>query len=270
MKVKIIILSSVFFSTAVLAEEQNIGQENEAMESHLLFLQDTTVLLKKGNQRFSIGLNIINDEQRALFNNISQQTLSLNFDYSLGLKKGTELFFSLPLNQTKTQNRDFLKKDNTKQKISKVGNVSLGVKHTFFNQTATRPEWTGNFSASLPTDGGNTNQGSGSIGITVIKTVDPVVLYSSLNYSLDFSSNNPIWSGQLGTAFAVNHKVAFGGSINVSLAENENSLSLPAVLSLRTIYTINKKHSFEPNLGIGLTESSPDFSLSISYSWRNK
>ena len=128
----IIVYLFLFVSFPVFSQE-TIGEQDQAMESHLLFLRDTTVLLQKGDQRFGLSFSMTNDEQKILTSTASQRIFSSVFSYSVGVGYGVEIFSSLPINYTKTKQSDFLFKNEKEESYSGLPNIVLGVKkHCFY------------------------------------------------------------------------------------------------------------------------------------------
>jgi len=268
---KLISICVLLFTPFSAFAEETIGEKDESIGSHLLFLQDTTVLLKKGDQRFGVAFSMTNDEQRILSTTVSQEIFSLALSYSLGIGHGAEVFASVPANYTKTKRNDFIFNLNEEKTSSGFGNAVLGIKKTLLVQNANRPELVGSLSLSSPL---NSERGSyptdtaATVELTAIKSIDPVVLYGGVSYTHPFGDDSSSFGLRFGSAFAVNHKIAFGGEFSMSkMSENNTSLSPISVLTLRETYSASKNFSIEPSLSFGLSDSAPDMTVRLSASW---
>ncbi len=269
----IIVCLFLFASFSVFAEE-TIGEKDASMESHLLFLRDTTVLLQKGDQRIGLSFVMTNDEQKVFTTSVSQRVFSLALSYSLGIGYGAELFASIPASYTKTKQYDSFFNVNKEEDSSSFNNLILGIKKTLVVQDADKPEIVGALSFSSPiTEKSKSYPTDTAVNanITVIQSVDPVVLYGGESVTYPFSGNEGNTYGfRFGSAFAVNHKIAFGGELSMNkMQNNKSTLSPISVLTLRETYSVNKKFSVEPAISFGLSESSPDTTFGLSFFWRS-
>ena len=113
-------------------------------------------------------------------------------------------------------------------------------------------------------------------GFSLVKTVDPVVLFGSLSYTHFFEKSgfqpgeaiNPV----LGTGFAVNDEIALSFKLAGSFITRAKyrGEEFGRVLSPFSFYfTLDKYITntsyLEPSVGIGLTADAPDFSFGLSY-----
>lgn len=262
----------LFLPLSAFAEE-SIGQKDESMESHLLFLRDTTVLLQKGDQRIGVSFSMTNDEQRVFTTTVSQRTYSLALSYSLGVGYGAEVFASIPASHTKTKKYDFLFEASEEESISSFNNAVLGLKKTLIVQNANRPELVGALSFSSPITEKSKSyptETAVNANLTVIKSIDPVVLYGGISFTHPFRGEEGNSYGfKFGSAFAVNHKIAFGGELSMNeMRDNKTTLSPTSILTLRETYSASKSFSVEPSISFGLSDDSPDNIFGLSFSWR--
>ncbi len=269
MHFKNLIIPSIFLflSFSVFAEE-TIGEKDASMESHLLFLRDTTVLLQKGNQRIGALFTITNNEQKVLTTSVSQRVFSSTFSYSFGVGGGVEIFSSLPINYTKTKQYDFLFESDKQESYSGLANIVLGAKKTLIRQGVDIPEIVGSFSFAKALNDKYVKYNSSTVNLTAIKSVDPVVLYGGVSFTRLFGGGEKNTYGfRFGSAFAVNHKIAFGGEISINEISSDKSTLVPiSTLTLRETYTVNKNFSIEPSISFGLSENSSDSAFGISFS----
>ncbi len=239
------------------------------MESHLLFLQETAVLLGKSSQRLGVAFSMANDEQKIFTTTVSQRTFSSSFSYSKGVGRGAELFVSVPVSYSETQTYDFLFEENKREKRSGFGNAVLGLKKTLLVQNADTPELVGALSFSSPLSSDSVAYPAStavSVGLIAIKSVDPVVLYGGFSHMKPFGKEASSFGLRFGSAFAVNHKIAFGGEFSSNRQSGGNTTLAPvSIFTLKTTYSIDSKTSIEPSFSIGLSENSPDAVFGISY-----
>ena len=260
-----------FFAFAEETTAETIGEEDTLTESHLLFMKDTTVLLKKGDQRISASFSMTNDEQSNAFTIANRRSFSLALSYSLGVGYGTEVFVSIPVSQIKTKTTAPLLGFKEEKISSGFDNGVFGIKKTLFVQNEHRPEFVG--SLSLSTSIGNRNEAyperkSVTAGLMTIKSIDPVVIYGGFSFTNELKDGDNSIGFRLGSAFAVNHKIAFGGefAINKTL-DNDATISPVSTLMLRGTYGMSKDFSIEPSVSFGLSDDAPDTTFGLSFSW---
>ncbi len=212
-----------------------------------------------------------NDEQRVITTSFSQRVFSLALSYSLGVGYGTEVFASIPVNYVNTQKYDLMFNIDEKEKTSGFNNAILGIKKTLLVQNADRPELVGSVSLSSPLNSASESyptDTAATVEITAIKSVDPVVLYTGISYTHPFGDAGNSFGFRFGSAFAVNHKIAFGGELSISkMSKEDTTLSPISILTLRETYSVSKSFSIEPALSFGLSDSAPDTTLRLSTSW---
>lgn len=133
-------------------------------------------------------------------------------------------------------------------------------------------------------------------GMSFVKTVDPVVLFANLGYTYNIRRHFDDISQQvgqtlpghvklgdsiqlgMGMAFALNDRMSLGMSYSSSIARKTriqydgqseqdvlNSDTHAAAFNFGLTWVVNKNLSVVPNLAIGLTPDSPDYSLSIRF-----
>jgi hypothetical protein len=168
-----------------------------------------------------------------------------------------------------------------------LADLSFGLQYQILTERAVRPDLmffllassdTGKGGYQLPTT--QTPLGTGfwqiNPGFSLVKTVDPVVLFGSLSYTHFFEKSgfqpgeavNPV----LGTGFAVNDEIALSFKLAGSFITRAKyrGQEFGRVLSPFSFYfTLDKYVTntsyLEPSVGIGLTADAPDFSFGLSY-----
>lgn len=212
---------------------------------------------------------------------------------------------------------------------SDIGDVSFGLSYQLFRETPRRPDVVWNLSATAPTGrdpygikflgdddfldpDSNTNlqipralpTGTGlwgiSTGFSLLRTVDPGVLYASVSYThyleesfSDISSDPdlPPVPGDVqlgdrfrlgaGIAFALNERtnMSFGFSqefFQTSKVKREGqqrqnivgSKTTTGTLDIGVTYAMSNRLSVVGNLGVGLTQDSSDYTFSLRFPYR--
>jgi hypothetical protein len=115
---------------------------------------------------------------------------------------------------------------------------------------------------------------------SLVKTLDPVVLFGNLGYSttLGVPDNNQ-FPYSFGMGFSLNDRVSFSMSMSGAAAlkrtetlQNTKKITLPAqdinTLQFSTTIQMKKNLSVEPFVGFGLTAESPDFTFGVRLPYR--
>ncbi|WP_447749910.1 transporter [Pseudomonas nicosulfuronedens] len=201
----------------------------------------------------------------------------------------------------------------------RIGDVNVGIAYKFMDESDSQPDMVASLRVKAPTGkdpygikihqvpGNNnlnvpddlpTGNGVWSVtpGISIVKTVDPAVLFGSLSYTYNFEESfddiNPSegvkTGGKVdlgnwfqigaGVAFALNEKMSM--SFSVSDLISQKSKIKPDGDSWQTIqgsdanagyfnwgltYAVSPKLTIVPNLSIGITPDAPDFTFSVKF-----
>ncbi|TIX51547.1 transporter [Alteraurantiacibacter aquimixticola] len=203
-----------------------------------------------------------------------------------------------------------------------LGDFNAGVSYRLLEERAGRPDVVLNGRVKLPTgrhpfgiefvevanSEGNLQvpealaTGSGvygaSIGASVLKTLDPLVVFGNATYFHNFArefddiDENPgdlpgrvdigdAWQFGAGLAFALNDKSSISMSYSQRLVEHTilqpegqdvrevvGSQANVAVMNLGATFTLGSRLALVSNVGIGLTDDSPDMSVSLRIPYR--
>ncbi len=209
--------------------------------------------------------------------------------------------------------------DATRTASPRLGDASFGVSYKFLEETASRPDMVASLRVKAPTGKhpygikleqtpGNTNlsvpddlptgNGVWSItpGISMVKAVDPVVLFANASYTWhkveSFSDISPQLESRVpgkvdlgdyfqfgvGMAFALNERTSMSMSFSELISKHsrikprggpwqkvDGSAANAAYFNLGMTYALNDRFTIVPNLSIGLTPDAPDFSLSVKF-----
>lgn len=209
--------------------------------------------------------------------------------------------------------------DETVTGDPRLGDVSFGVSYKFMDETADLPDAVFSLRLKAPTGDepygiklrevpGNNNlnvpedlpTGNGvwslTPGISLVKTIDPAVLFGSLSYTFNFEESFDDISAQqgvkvpgkvdlgnwiqlgVGTAFALNERMSLSMSFSELIAQKSrikqdggtwqsisSSDANAAYFNIGMTLAGEDGLSIVPNLAIGLTPDAPDFSFSVKF-----
>ncbi|MNZ47331.1 hypothetical protein D3C78_650460 [compost metagenome] len=210
----------------------------------------------------------------------------------------------------------------TDEKVTRdptIGDVNFGVAYKLLDETTTRPDTVLTLRVRAPTGDepygiklrpvpGNDNlnvpedlpTGNGvwaiTPGISVVKTVDPAVLFANLSYTYNFeesfddiSSQQGVkvpgkiklgnwWQYGLGTAFALNERMSLSMSFSGLVAKESElkpdggdwqtvtgSYANAGYFNIGMAFAWSNKLTIVPNLQIGLTPDAPDYAFSVKF-----
>lgn len=201
----------------------------------------------------------------------------------------------------------------------KLGDVSAGVSYKVLDQNLNRPDTILSLRVKAPTgkdpygikmvratDNDNitvpndlpTGNGVWSVtpGVSLVKTVDPAVLFGNLSYTYnfeqDFSDLSPQqgtrlggkvrlgnwWQFGMGLAFALNERMSLSMSYSQLISQSSRirqdgggwytvvgSDANAAYFNLGMTYAASDSLAIVPNLSMGLTPDAPDFTFSLKF-----
>lgn len=201
----------------------------------------------------------------------------------------------------------------------KLGDVSAGFYYQLFKETQKRPDVVWNLRVKAPTGsnpygikveqvGTNTNlivpnelpSGNGvwaaSTGLSFVKTLDPAIVFASLNYFYNFphhfddisSIASQVAPGDiklgdslqygLGTAFALNERMSLSMSFTQRFTAKSKSKqdgqdwqtivgsdANAAMLNFGATYGLNDRETVVVNVGAGLTPDAPNATVGVKY-----
>ena len=165
-----------------------------------------------------------------------------------------------------------------------LNDISTGVFYQFMNESSRRPGMIAHARVKAPL-GEAPRFGSGvwavKTGLVMVKSSDPVALFSNMAYTYTFPGQvnrvdiNPgnSFEYNVGLAYALNYHLAANASfeqIFVTPALQNGAAIAGSRLVLANFkagltYAITKNFSVDASVGTGLTEDSPDVTVSISF-----
>jgi len=164
-----------------------------------------------------------------------------------------------------------------------IGDIAAALRYQVWYERGLRPSLIIDVLAKSRT-GGNTLRGTGNYniggGITLLKTVDPVVFFGRIGYIETLSHGDRdlgnIIEYNLGMGFSLNDRVSFNMQVTNALVGRTKLLgqtiggsSLEIINLLFTTTVLINKHLFvEPFVGVGLTDDAFDASLGVRLPYR--
>jgi hypothetical protein len=265
----------------VSAQDQPIGEAPEEREADEIFLRNQRVLLARGQLVLDFGQFYSRQDtlQLAIVNGgvalatREQTALSTLIVGRVGVGGETEVFAATSF--TRQRNRLFVDTvDLLEATRSTVGDVGVGIRHTFLREGPGRPDIIGSFDALIPTDDDNPHVFGG--GLTLVKSIDPVALFSGVNYHrslrrdrLDGTSLNPGSSldVSLGYALGLNDTIAIStvatGAFIRPAADASRRVDFFSLRFALTSYLARGMY-IEPSITIGLSGPGQSFSMGVT------
>lgn len=269
-------------------------RQKEAEEIRRLqgfYLRNQSVFIRKGEAIVEFN-NFYSTDQNLRLVQVSPttatiiQTTNRFFDTTLfgryGLARGLELDLIAPVFVHAEQEFN-VGGGTTTTTSSGVGDIAAALRYEIFYETGLRP------SVILDVQGksrtaGTTIRGSGNYnvggGITLVKSIDPVVFFGRLGYTETLAyggrNNGNIVTYSLGMGFALNDRVAFNMQLVGTLvgqtqlqgqAIDGSSLEIMNLLFSSTILATSKLF-LEPIVGIGLTDDAFDATIGLRIPYR--
>ncbi len=202
-------------------QDKPIGEAPKGRTAEDVFLRGQRVLLGRGGVVVDIGQFYSRSDNVELASvrglpglvTIEQETSTTLLQGRLGILNETELFAGTTYH---SQDSDvFLGSTHlASSRRTEFGDVSVGIRRTFLKEGVHRPNIIATLDARLPT--GHDSYAAGG-GLVLVKSVDPVVLFSSVHYSHTFDRNSARVT-RLEPEARVNVSVGYGLALNDTLA----------------------------------------------------
>jgi hypothetical protein len=266
--------------TPVRAAEEDPQQEAEetrrAME---VFLREQLVLSRRGELSlefdtfYSTGTRhqFVRSDGSVTFIERTDQTVSTTFIPRYGILDGLELALAIPFGYAKQELDSGVARSRTDD--FGLGDIAGTLRYQLWSEAGARPavilELEGKSrTRSAPLLG--TDHWNVGGGVTLVKTLDPVVFFGRLGYTatLERAGRDPgdQIRYQLGMGFSLNDRVSFkmqvdGAAVGQdALNGQEIAGSSLNIISLLFAVTTRATRSLfvEPAVSIGLTEDTPD------------
>jgi hypothetical protein len=295
-----------------LAEGDRKQEAEEAQRQLDTFLRSQKLLFKKGQLQTELSATYSSDVQInncailgpytckkngtdtvVTFPRISTRAADLNLIARYGVMDNVEFDLFVPVSYLEqefsyflyNQGRD-LPNNLRRQEAFGIGDVSASLRYALWREDGTWPDVTLSLDAKSTTGDVSRGLGTGfwNVGgsVTLVKSIDPVVLFGSLGYIATLESQGYDPGDQvpysLGMGFSLNDRVSFRLSVSGAVVQQAHDATGRNVTagtgydtdSLQFSTTIQQQKNlfFEPFVGFGLTEESPDFFAGVRIPYR--
>jgi len=265
------------------AQDKPVGEAPEERSAEDIFLRSRRVLLGKGELVVDVGqfFSRSDDLQLAVVNNTlalatrEQTVLTTVLFGRVGVLNETELFAGTTFYHLRS--RVFVgSTELASGGQSEFAGASVGVRRTFLQEAAGRPDIIGSFDALIPK--GDTAYVLGG-GLTLVKSIDPVVLFAGANYHRSLGRDMP-GGPRLEPGDIVDVSLGYGLGLNDTLAISTVASGLftrstPSdgsgpqrfdAFTLRFALTssLAKGLYIEPSVSIGLSGTSQNFTMGVT------
>jgi hypothetical protein len=262
-------------------------QAEEAQRALDIFLREQRVLFRRGELALELGLFYSQDTKETflgsgantVFAKVTKRTVLPNLTLRYGLVNDLELDLLLPFYGYAEQKID-VGLVRPRMSDDGLGDIAGLVRYQVWHERGSSPDVIVDVGFKSRTAGdsllgtGNWNIGG---GITLLKTLDPVVFFGRVGYTYTFEHAGLDRGNQIaflgGTGFSLNDRVSLSMQVN-GIFETENtklngrtiSGSSQESVSLQLGVTVQlTKHVFvEPLVSFGLTDDAPDVVLGFN------
>ena len=261
----------------------SIGEAPQKQTAEEIFLRSQKVLLAPGEVTADLGIFFSRSDSpilvavgsNAALANRERRALTTTFQARVGIFEETEAFVGAAyLRET---SKTFVGAQTVARSVGdRLGNVRLGVRRTLLKEGTGRPNLIATVFTAIPTDGGAHGIGG---GFTLVKSLDPVVLYADASYLRTFDQDmtdltrlvpTNQFTMVVGYALALNDSVSISASLsgafsgrtrfNSGILRRQDAYSL----SLGLTSWLTKGLYIEPTVGIGLNGPAHNFTFGVT------
>lgn len=205
-------------SSADDGQQSTIGEASEERTAEDVFLRGQRLLLGPGDVVVDVGQFFVRRDELRLTTaggapalaTLDQRALTTLLVGRVGVFHETEVFAATSYSSQRS--RQFIDRTTlATSNQSGFGATALGIRCTFLRERVGRPDVVVTFSGRIPTD---TVPAAAGAGVVLIKSLDPVVLFASVNVVHAFRQ----MSGELATRFrsADSVDLAFGYGLGLN------------------------------------------------------
>jgi hypothetical protein len=191
-------LCFLFLSAPALAQEQDkqIGEAPEERNADDIFLRGQRVLLAPGDFVLDVGQFYSRNDtlQLAIADDVLQlatredSVLTTTLVGRLGVWNETELYAGSSFHRLETRLVG-VERDLASNGRNLAGDAAVGVRRTLLREASGRPDVIASVDAVIPTDDDRSYALGG--GVSLVKSIDPVVLFAGASYGHGFRRNLP-------------------------------------------------------------------------------
>ncbi len=287
-----------------ITEGDRQAEAEDAKRQMDMFLREQTVLFKRGELEFELGLNYSQDTAVATCFNaddssafcpkgskpipkLHTRSVDTSFDVTYGIADDLALSLSFPYsyNEQEVDSTSFDVEVPVRHSDQLgIGDVSGSLRYTAWHEKGSVPGTTLSVSAKSTTGDEKNQLGTGfwnvGAGLSLTKTFDPVVFFGSVGYTATIQDGGVNPGDQIsysfGGGFSLNDRVsvstAFSGS--TVLRSEVNGQEIPgsaqdiSSLQFSSTIKISKALFVEPFVAFGLTRESGDYTVGLRVPYR--
>jgi hypothetical protein len=273
------------------SEENRKQEAEEAKRLTELYLRNQNVFLKKGELMLELDSFYNRNSQQPSNGTSLTNTTRRFFDNTLIgrygiLTDGFEVDLIVPFFIHAEIQQDVSTNGNIVEREDGFGDIAGALRYQAWYERGSRPGVIFDIESKSRTGGtGLTGTGNWNVGggVTLLKSIDPVVFFGRIGYTHNFASESrdlgDIIDYRIGMGFSLNERVSFNIQLTGAYIQPSKIIALqssgapgslsalsPVVLSTRhaevmnvfftTTVMVTKKLFIEPLIGIGLTEQS--------------
>jgi hypothetical protein len=273
------------------SEENRKQEAEEAKRLTELYLRNQNVFLKKGELMLELDSFYNRNSQQPSNGTSLTNTTRRFFDNTLIgrygiLTDGFEVDLIVPFFIHAEIQQDVSTNGNIVEREDGFGDIAGALRYQAWYERGARPGVIFDIESKSRTGGtGLTGTGNWNVGggVTLLKSIDPVVFFGRIGYTHNFASESrdlgDIIDYRIGMGFSLNERVSFNIQLTGAYIQPSKIIALqssgapgslsalsPVVLSTRhaevmnvfftTTVMVTKKLFIEPLIGIGLTEQS--------------
>ena len=277
----ITMFSATVLAFSALAQEQEIGTEQESHDSRL-FLRMSTILLKPGQKSIGVSVKYASNEQNRPALTQTTTQVNLTTTLRLALSKRIEISATVPFAWKQRERDNYANITRETDDATGLGDISLGAKFLLFNEQVSSPEIVASLGVGIPTSDNHYSNDvaigighySASLEVTAIKSIEPATFFGGLSYThylnREFGGRNVKRDGafgyNFGAGFALNHRLTLGSQVMGSVAgelEVDSKVvpfsdQAPVLLKNSLTYLWDRETTIEPSITFGLNNDAPD------------
>lgn len=280
-----------------LAEGSRQMEAEESRRELDEFLRNRKVLFKPGelSLEFNLGYSQNRSDNAFDFNSqgnigVTPKSNTRTVDTGLLLRYGlaNDLEFDIAVPYGFIEQEDEFGASSTQNAVlvdnAGIGDITGALRYTAWKETGIIPAITLSLNAKSTTGDEEKRLGTGfwnvGGGISLVKTIDPVVFFGSLGYTETLEDNGVDPGSQvsysLGTGFSMNDRVSFSTSlVGVAVTRSEingrevrGSAQELQTLQFSSTIQLKKRLFLEPFVGFGLTKEATDFLVGFNVPFR--
>jgi hypothetical protein len=162
---------------------------------------------------------------------------------------------------------------------SRFADSNFGLSYRLYQSDSRLPSITANATYSPESGGGASGSSFDRVswGLSFLSESDPASLFLTLTHVHNFSESGPLRRGDtlgasVGYSYALNYDLVLSTSFGYATQIEDTTLdgrelarrAIASTLGLGISYALTRRTSLSVNLGIGLTDESPELTLSVS------